>query len=140
MGSNPTLSAIFITSYDAKRHLFQLRQLQGCKAMSSRLPGNDADANPEMELALCWFDREQWQLLKGLDPDGTDDTYEDWRRQASEAVDMLRSSGTRVRKIHVRVAELVAWCEERGLKPDSSARAEYAAFLAQSRRKGKKKP
>ena len=92
----------------------------------------------DVEIAICWFDEEQWRLLKELDPDGTDESYEDWRYEATKAVNILRSEGSKVRKIHIHVSEFIAWCKKEGLEPVSSARAEYAAFLLRNRNEGEK--
>ncbi|WP_260295397.1 hypothetical protein [Sedimenticola hydrogenitrophicus] len=89
------------------------------------------EQNDQMRLAMCWYDEAQWKLLKELDPDGTDDTYEVWRKSASEAFSELRASGQDIVKISIRIDELLAWCEENGYEPVSSSRSAYAAFKLQ---------
>ena len=95
--------------------------------------------NPDIEIAVCWFDRDQWRLLKELDPDGMDDTYEEWRSQATEAVNSIRSQGGKVGKINIRASEFIKWCESEGVKPDHSARAKYGTFMLRKRKERKKR-
>lgn len=95
-------------------------------------------ADSDVEIAMCWFDEDQWKLLAELDPDGTDESYEQWRREATKAVDRIRAEGQKVRKVAIRISDFSAWCKEEGAEPNSSARAEYAAFLLQNRGEGKK--
>jgi hypothetical protein len=82
----------------------------------------------QIQVGMCWFDEEQWQLLRKLDPEGTDNTYEEWRKQANEAFSELRAAGQNIVKVSVNVDELLAWCKENGRDPVSSSRSEYAAF------------
>ena len=93
----------------------------------------------DIEIAMCWFDEDQWKLLAELDPDGTDGSYEEWRREATRAFDTIRSQGHKVRRVSIRISELSVWCKEKGVEPNSSSRAEYAAFLLQSRGESAKK-
>ncbi len=92
----------------------------------------------EIEFALCWFDQEQWEKLAQVDPDGVDDSYEEWKKGANKAISNFISNGQKVRKISIKTADLVKWCEEKGLSPNSSTRSEYVAMLAQRRNENKK--
>jgi hypothetical protein len=91
------------------------------------------EQNDQIPLAMCWYDEVQWKLLKELDPDGTDDTYEEWRRNASEAFAELRATGQDIIKISIRMDEFLAWCEENNREPVSSSRSAYAAFKLQQK-------
>lgn len=82
-----------------------------------------------IEIAFSWFDEEQWNLLKALHPEGLDDTYEIWRKNANNAFTELESNGHTVRKIAINVFKLKSWCNENGKKPNGKARAEYASYL-----------
>ncbi len=93
----------------------------------------DMNSENDFILAVCWFDKEQWQLLAKVDPEGVDGSYEEWRKKASKTIAELRSRGQMVVKVQVNVSEFLEWCQERGLEPDSSARSRYASFLAQKR-------
>jgi inorganic triphosphatase YgiF len=82
----------------------------------------------KMKLGMCWFDAEQWQLLKELDPEGTDDSYEEWRKQANSAFSELRAAGQNIVKVSIKINDLLTWCKEQGKDPVSSSRSEFAAF------------
>jgi len=86
---------------------------------------------------LTWFQPEEWCRLKEVvdDPSSLDDTYEEWRASAEKAIGEFRVNGQMVQKMSIKVSELLIWCESKGYKPDSEARAEYTASLAQKRNK-----
>ncbi|MGB5540627.1 MAG: hypothetical protein WBO37_11095 [Gammaproteobacteria bacterium] len=86
----------------------------------------------EYEFAFCWLDEEQWKLLAELDPDGVDDSYEAWRKNASRALSGIQASGKKVRKVSIKISRLQEWCNKKGLEPNSKARAEYVSMLAHS--------
>ena len=85
--------------------------------------------------SFAWFQPEEWQCLKETvdDPNTLDDTYQEWRHNAENAISELRANGEQVKKISIKISKLVSWCESKGIKPDSKARTEYAAFLADQR-------
>ena len=82
---------------------------------------------------LCWFDEEQWNLLAKADPDGVDESYSQWRTNANKAFTELKENGLKVQKLSIKISELLKWCQERGIEPNSKSRSEYAAFIAQER-------
>ena len=84
----------------------------------------------ELMFALCWFDEEQWKLMAEIDPDGVDDSYDEWRKSASSAFSEIQARGKNVRKISIKISKLQEWCNEKGIEPNSTARAEYASMLA----------
>jgi len=85
--------------------------------------------------SFAWFQPEEWQCLKETvdDPTTLDDTYQEWRHNAENAISELRANGEQVKKISIKISKLVTWCESKGIKPDSKARSEYAALLADQR-------
>ena len=87
--------------------------------------------------SFAWYQSEEWHRLKEIvdDPSTLDDTYEEWRRNAESAIGELRANDQTVKKISIKVSELLTWCESKGVKPDGKARSEYAALLAESRGK-----
>lgn len=87
--------------------------------------------------SFVWFQSEEWQRLKEVvdDPSSLDDTYEEWRTSAEKALSDMRANGHTVQKISIKVSELLSWCESKGYKPDSKARAEYGAFKTLQRSK-----
>ncbi|NUZ13338.1 hypothetical protein HUZ36_21475 [Pseudoalteromonas sp. McH1-7] len=87
--------------------------------------------------SFAWFEPDEWQKLKETveDPDTLDDSYQEWRQNAENVIRELRAGGQQVKKISIKISKLLVWCESRSLKPNSKARSEYAAFLAQQRDK-----
>lgn len=89
----------------------------------------NTDDNPD--IVFYWFDKYQWELLAKLDPNGVDDSYEEWRKNASKAFSSIEATGQSVRKVSIKVSELQIWCNKKGIEPNSESRAEFAAMLAQ---------
>ncbi len=92
----------------------------------------------DIEFAFCWFDKEQWQLLAKIDPDGVDDSYEEWRKNTNSAITEFEASGQKVIKVSIKTSELQKWCQETGVEPNSKSRSEFAARLARQRHDNKK--
>jgi hypothetical protein len=84
-----------------------------------------------MILGVAWFRDEQWPLLRSLaaDPEKLEQTHAEWVVIAEEKIRELVKMGITVRKAHVDVNELHAWCLARKRPLDSSARATYAMEL-----------
>ena len=78
---------------------------------------------------IIWWKPGQWEIAKQISDDsGTfDDSYEEWKEVAEEAVKSFRAKGMIVYKIEVDLDELATWCREQNRPLDSSARTEYAA-------------
>jgi hypothetical protein len=87
--------------------------------------------------SFAWFQPEEWNRLKEVveDPSSLDDTYEEWRASAEKAISEFRATGQKIQKTSIKVSDLLIWCQSKGYKPDSKARAEYTASLAQARNK-----
>ncbi len=96
------------------------------------------DTDNDIQFSLCWFDKEQWELLAKIDPDGVDDSYEEWRKNANEAISNFSANGQNLVKVSIKVAELQEWCKNKGFEPNSSSRSEFAAMLSQQRHENKK--
>jgi hypothetical protein len=89
----------------------------------------------EVVYSFAWYQPNEWELLKQAvdDPSTLDDTYAEWRNNAENAISEIRANGHSINKISIKIVQLLAWCENKGVKPDSGSRSEYAAFLAQQR-------
>jgi hypothetical protein len=99
---------------------------------------NGADmTDQKIQYSFAWYQPEQWLKLKQVveDPSTLDDTYETWRKSAEKAIREFRANGQCVEKVAVKIDLLLIWCESKGVKPDSKARSEYVADLAQQRNK-----
>ena len=95
------------------------------------------DTDKDIQFSLCWFDKEQWELLAKIDPEGVDDSYEEWRKNANKAISDFSTNGQNLVKVSIKVAELQEWCKNKEVEPNSSSRAEFAAMLAQQRHENK---
>jgi len=84
-------------------------------------------SNP-LEVAMAWYRRDQWALLRALSVDGQslEETYEAWFAFATKQVRDLEANGFLVHKIEVEIGALTRWCESEGRPVDGGARAEYA--------------
>ena len=78
-------------------------------------------------IGVAWYRINQWQRLRAvsIDADNLEDTYEEWLREAEQKVAEFGALGLRVEKVDVDVEQLIAWCNERGLKLDGGARSMY---------------
>ncbi len=89
--------------------------------------------NDEPALAMCWYDEEQWNILKKLQPDTLDDSFETWRRNANRALQEMIQAGHNIKKVSVKIDVFLRWCQERGVEPNGESRSAYAAWKIQHR-------
>ena len=87
----------------------------------------------EIIYTFCQFDEGQWKLLSKLDPNGVDESYSQWRKNANNAISELEKNGQSVTKISIKTLELEKWCNERNIEPNGKSRSEYVASLARAR-------
>src|SRR3970282_1470560 len=86
-------------------------------------------------VGLAWFDRKQWQRLTEVveDRNELDDTFEQWKQSALEAVQTIEREGQKVEKVHVEVESLVSWCKEKGLSVKGKSQAAYVTQIMRRR-------
>ena len=108
------------------------------KALKAARNAENGDAGA-IAVAIAWYTRAQWQELTRIVPDRSelDDSYEQWQQSAREAVELMRSKGMAPIPIHVKIGDLLAWCEEQGCQPDGAARAQYTRALLRGLLAGK---
>lgn len=89
---------------------------------------------PTRVFSIAWYDPSQWRLLTQVAADraNLDDTFEEWHTNALRAEREIQASGHAVSRIAVDVTKLEAWCRERKIINNSSARAEFVAQLSSS--------
>lgn len=89
-------------------------------------------------VGVAWYSREQWEELPRVVEDRSelDETYEDWRAQVKEAVDLFSAQGFEPVRVEVDVAELVEWCREHGRPVNGEARSAFAGHLLNLRLEG----
>ena len=79
-------------------------------------------------VGLCFISREDWPEYCRVcadTPVGSD--YDAYLKDVQELCHGLAREGRLVVKIDVKPADLMAWCQARGLEVNSSSRANYAA-------------
>jgi hypothetical protein len=60
------------------------------------------------------------------DADNLEDTYEEWKASAENALKTFSASGAVAHKVVVDVEELVRWCNSKNCPVDGAARSEFA--------------
>jgi hypothetical protein len=88
----------------------------------------------ELALAMCWYDESQWNILKELDPDTLDDSYDTWRANATRAMHELTQAGHNIKKVAIKIDAFLQWCDERGMDPNADSRTAYAIWKLKHRR------
>ena len=65
-------------------------------------------------VAFCWYQREEWEKLKAtaVDKDALDDSYDEWKTNATSAIKDLRNDGQLIQKVKISIDQLDAWCED----------------------------
>lgn len=86
-------------------------------------------------MAVATYTREQWDRLREVADDRNElgSSWEEWKTGHEEAITNIRQQGFEPIEIPVDVDALQEFCRKRGLRNDSGARAEYAAYQAQRR-------
>ena len=89
----------------------------------------DLSPNKNVVLGVSWFTPEEWKKIKSIsvDSEKLDDTYDEWMKNAENAISMFTEHGLQVRKINVNALEFVQWCTENGKMLDGGARSEFVA-------------
>lgn len=100
------------------------------KSKFLRVAKSGPPTNPVV--AFAWYDAQQWARLRAIaaDVEALDDRYENWLKQAEDAVAKLRDRGIHAQRIAIDVDSAAAWCAARGRPFTSSSRAEYVAEVA----------
>ena len=90
----------------------------------------------ELRVAFSWYQHDEWEKLKATaaDKKDLDDSYDEWKSNASSAIQDLRDEGQLIQKVSIKVDQLEAWCEEEGVDNNSEARTRYAVNLLKKRR------
>lgn len=80
-------------------------------------------------VGVAWYSRAAWTRLRALVPDADrlEETYEDWVGVFERGVADLRAAGLAPARVAVDVDAFMAWCAGHALRPDSGARARFAA-------------
>jgi len=93
-------------------------------------------------IAMATCAREQWGKLLEVadDRDELESSWEEWQAGKQDAIATIRQQGLEPIEILVDVEDLQEFCLKRGLRNDSEARAEYAAYQVQRRKQSDNLP
>ncbi len=88
-------------------------------------------------IAFCWYEADEWEKLKqtAVDSETLDDSYEEWKSGANNAISELTAQGLKINKIAMRMDEFIFWCQENNSVNNSEARSSYAAKKLQARKR-----
>ena len=77
--------------------------------------------------ALPWYARGEYPALLKLfsDPDKLPATYDGWLKRAELTEKQLQKAGFGVAKIWIRPRPFAAWCKERNVSSDQTARPTF---------------
>jgi hypothetical protein len=85
--------------------------------------------DPKMITGVAWYRPEQWARLREIseDVENLDDTYEEWRQKAEQALREGIPADVTVEKVDIDVEEVLAWCNVLGLPMNAQSRARYVS-------------
>ena len=84
-------------------------------------------AAPPPVIALPWYARGNYSALLKLfsDPDKLPATYDAWLERAERTESQLQKAGFGVARIWIRSRPFAAWCKERNVSSDQTARLTF---------------
>lgn len=90
-------------------------------------------------IGMPWYDRDQFPRILAVmvDSDRLHRTFDEWEQAAEQGEASLKASGRIVVRAHLDPDEFVAWCAERDLDTNASARNQFAAEVAYRELAGK---
>ena len=79
-------------------------------------------------VGVTWYKREDYDALKRLykDGDAISDTFDEWQREADRVMEELKGKGLVFEKVYLDPDTFPAWCADKGLEMDATARSQYA--------------
>ncbi len=82
-------------------------------------------------VGLGWWQAKQWKRLKEIseDRDNLEDTYEEWRKNASGVIRELEAQGQIIKKISINLEDLMIWSNENNLPVNGASRANYSGYI-----------
>ncbi|WP_407530665.1 hypothetical protein [Methylobacterium oryzisoli] len=80
-------------------------------------------------VGMAWYRPEDYTRLRELmqDADRLPDSYDAWRISAEQVEREVTRSGMAVIRVLITPEEFVAWCKERGVQADATARSRFAS-------------
>ena len=83
----------------------------------------------DLIIGIAWYRSEDGVALKSIfvGSDKLQDSYQEWLEGAEEVEQRLRWDGHVVKRVHIDPKTFPGWCTLKGLRPNASARTEYAS-------------
>ena len=87
---------------------------------------------PVQATGMVWYLPEDFEAIKAMMVDGhvLHATHTQWQAAAENGERQLRTQGARVYRAILRPEDFKAWCERNNLKPNASARNQFASEFA----------
>jgi len=101
----------------------------------SRPPRHHDSASQKPAVGVAWYTSSEWSRVKAAaaDPERFEESFEEWLAVAEDVLVKLRSAGVPAERFLVHADELAKWCDENGLRNNSSARAKFVSEQLQAR-------
>src|SRR5690349_3251657 len=83
-------------------------------------------------IGLPWYSREDYPRIRDMmiDRHNLAPTYDGWLAAAENNESVGQQAGLQITRIMIAPEAFAAWCVEKGLEPDSTARMSYVAELS----------
>ena len=90
-----------------------------------------------MILGIAWYDKTQWKKMKNVavDASALDDSYEDWLKQADEFFNNFSQPGKTLKKVHIKIDELVDWCKRNDYAVNAGSRSKFTTYCLRQNHK-----
>lgn len=84
------------------------------------------------KVGMLWYVREDYARIRAMmtDPHNLAPSYDQWLMAAENNARVAQEAGIEVVRVTVTSEGFAAWCAERGLEPDGSARMRRAQEAA----------
>lgn len=81
------------------------------------------------KIGLPWYSREDYPGIRALmdDRHSLAPTYDQWLMAAQNNENVGQQAGLHIVRVMIEVGPFARWCEDKGLTPDSAARAAYVS-------------
>ncbi len=83
-------------------------------------------------MAVAWYRAEDWPRWKAISEDGMDDTYEEWLKEARQAVLTTSLGGAEVHRVIIEPDQFLKWARSKRKPITGGSRSEYAITTLQN--------
>ncbi|NOX90196.1 MAG: hypothetical protein GXO77_14345 [Calditrichaeota bacterium] len=91
---------------------------------------NEEQMKRKSLLGFVWFTREEWEKMHriAVDPERLENTYEEWKRMVTDAIEEFEAQGYSIVKVSIDVNEFLRWCKVNDKQPDAESRSQFANY------------